>query len=132
MLFQYSHYWDKLSVYILLYFLTTEWKTKITTDESWFKISESEEETKADAETHYSENLNRNPLSNTKKTTKKKPTKKTNSNNSNNSLMEINKNEINNNIIKSLFNVAFSVSVPERGLCYLKFQSSYAFLHIFS
>ena len=46
--------------------------------------------------------------------------------------MGINKNQINNNIIKLLFTVAFSVSVPERGLPYPKFQPPYTFPHFFS
>ena len=47
--------------------------------------------------------------------------------------MGTNKNEINNNIIKLLFTVAFSVSVPERGLSYIQdFNPLTLFLTFFS
>ena len=114
-----------MSFYILLRYSHHRGKIKINTDESWFKISESAEETKVTLETHYLENLGRNPLSNTKK-------EQTNRNKSINSLIGIYDNGINNNIIKLLFSVAFSVSVPERGLSYPKFQPPYAFPHFFS
>ena len=44
--------------------------------------------------------------------------------------MKIHKNEIN-NMIKLLFTIAFSVSLPERGLSYPKCQPPYTFPHFF-